>query len=107
MTYGDFKVLTGTATSDKILRDKAFGIAKNPKYHRYQRGPASTTFKFFHKKTSATGARSEILATRNKFAGSDIKNENMSDQQLAEEFHKPVIRKFQKRKVHSSYIDNI
>ena len=47
MTYGDFKVLTGTATSDKILRDKAFDIPKNPKYHRYQRGLASTTFKFF------------------------------------------------------------
>ena len=31
----------------------------------------------------------------------------MSDQQLAEELHKPIIRKFKKRKVHSSFIDNI
>ena len=39
--------------------------------------------------------------------GSGIKNENMSDQQLAEELHKPVIRKFKKRKVHPTFIDNI
>ena len=43
----------------------------------------------------------------NKFTGSGIKNENMSDQQLTEELHKPVIRKFEKRKVHSPFIDNI
>ena len=48
-------------------------------------------YKFFDKKTS----------------GSSIKNENMSDQQLAEELHKPVIRKFSKRKVHSPFIDII
>ena len=48
-------------------------------------------YKFFDKKTS----------------GSSIKNENMSDQQLAEELHKPVIRKFRKRKVHSPFIDII
>ena len=31
----------------------------------------------------------------------------MPDQQLAEELHKPIIRKFKKSKVHSSFIDNI
>ena len=31
----------------------------------------------------------------------------MSDQQLAEELHKPIIRKFNKRKVESSFIDYI
>ena len=31
----------------------------------------------------------------------------MSDQQLAEELHKPIIRKFHKRKVQSLFIDNI
>ena len=36
--YGDFKDLTKITTSDKILRDKAFNIAKNPQYDRYQRG---------------------------------------------------------------------
>ena len=43
----------------------------------------------------------------NKTSGSGIKNENMSDQQLAEELHKPVITKFGNRKVHSLFIDNI
>ena len=55
-------------------------------------------YKFFYEKTFATCAWSEILATRNKFAGSGIKNENMSYQQLAEELHKPIIRNFKKKK---------
>ena len=38
---------------------------------------------------------------------SAIKNENMTDQQLAEELHKPILRKFEKRKLHLSFIDNI
>ena len=42
-----------------------------------------------------------------KSSGSGIKNENMSDQQLSEELHKQIIRKFEKRKVHSTFIDNI
>ena len=41
MAYGDFKDLARRTTSDKILRDKAFNIAKNPKYDGYQRGFAS------------------------------------------------------------------
>ena len=48
-------------------------------------------YKFFDKKSS----------------GSGIKNANMSDQQLAEELRKPIIRTFNKRKVHSNFIDNI
>ena len=39
-------------------------------------------------------------------SGSSIKNENISNQELAKELHKPI-RKFQKRKVQSSLIDNI
>ena len=39
MVYGDFKDLTERTAFDKILRDKAFNIAKNWKYDRYQRGP--------------------------------------------------------------------
>ena len=42
-----------------------------------------------------------------KTSGGDVKSEIMSDQELAEELHKPNIRKFEKRKVHSSFIDNI
>ena len=91
MTYGDFKDLTRRTASDKILRDKTFNIAKNPKYDGYQRGLASMFFKFFYTKTS----------------GSDIKNKIIFNKELAEELHKPIIRKFKIRKVHSTFIDNI
>ena len=50
MVYGDFKDLTTRTASDKILRDKAFNIAKNPKYGRYQRGLSSMLYKYFDKK---------------------------------------------------------
>ena len=49
MAYGDFKDLARKTASDKILRDKAFNIAKNPKYDGYQRGLASIIYKFFNK----------------------------------------------------------
>ena len=62
---------------------------------------------FFDKK-SASLARSETLATRDKSAsGSGIKNENMSNKDLAEELHMPIIRKSKKRKVYPSFIDKI
>ena len=41
MAYGDFKDLTRRIASDKVLRDKAINIAKNPKYDRYRKGLAS------------------------------------------------------------------
>ena len=47
MAYGDFKDLALRTASDKILRDKAFNIAKSPKYDGYQRGLASMVYKFF------------------------------------------------------------
>ena len=75
--------------SDKVLRDEAFKIATNPKYDDYQRGLASMIYKFFDKKSSGNG-----------FA-------NKPNYQLAEELHKPIIKKFKKRKVYSSFRDNI
>ena len=51
MAYGDFKDIKRRTTSDKILRDKAFDIAKNPKYDGYQKGLASMIYKFFDKKS--------------------------------------------------------
>ena len=47
--------------------------------------------KFFDKKSKGTG----------------IKNEIKQNQQLADELHKPIIREFKKRKVYSSFKDNI
>ena len=76
---------------DKVLKDKAFAIASNPKYDGYQRGLASMVYKFFDKKSKGAG----------------IKNEIKENQQLANELHKPILRKFKKRKVYSSFKDNI
>ena len=50
---GDFKDLKKRTASDKSLRDKAFNIAKNPKYDGYQRGLASMVYKFFDKKSAS------------------------------------------------------
>ena len=89
------------------MRDETFNIAKNPKYDEYKRGLASVVNKSFDQKTTGgatTFALSEILATQNK---SEIKNEIVSIKDLAEALHKSVIRKFEKRKVHSPFIDNI
>ena len=41
MSYGDFKDLNRRTFPDKVLRDKAFDIAKDPKYYGYLRGLAS------------------------------------------------------------------
>ena len=49
MAYGDFKDLKRRLASDKVLRDKTFNIAKNPKYDGYQRGLASMVYKFLIK----------------------------------------------------------
>ena len=49
MAYGDFKDLTRRTASDKILSDKVFNIAKNPKYDRFQRELDSLVYKFLIK----------------------------------------------------------
>ena len=50
MTYGDFKYLPRRTSSNKILCDKAFNIAKKPKYNVYQRDIVSMFYKLFDKK---------------------------------------------------------
>ena len=50
MVNEDFEDLTRRAVSDKILHDKAFNIAKNPKYDGYQRCIALMVYTFFNKK---------------------------------------------------------
>ena len=80
MAYGDFKDLERRTVSDKLLGDKAFNIAKNPKYDGYQRGLASMVYKFFDKKSP----------------GSDVNMPLKFNEQLAKESHKPIIRNFKK-----------
>ena len=90
MAYGDFKGLAKKTATDKVLTDKAFKIASDQKYDGYQRGLASMVYKFFDKKSQGKG-----LAN------------NKENVQLANELYKPIIKKFKKRKVYSSFRDNI
>ena len=93
--YSDSKDLTKRTVANKILKIRAFNIAKDPKYDRYQRGLASMVYKFFDKKSKGSGA---------KHVNTKLTTQN---QQLAEELHKSIIRKFEKRKVHAAFTDNI
>ena len=55
MAYGDFKDFKKRTAADKVLKDKAFNFAKNPKYDGYQRELASMVYNFFDKKTKGSG----------------------------------------------------
>ena len=89
MAYGKSKDLVKRTQLDKVLRDKAFKIASDPKYDGYLRGLASMVYRFFDKKSKGSGITNEF------------------NYQLANELHKPIIKKFKKRKVYSSFKDNI
>ena len=82
------------------MRDKAFNIAKNPKYDGYQRELASKIYKFFDKKSKGSG----ITMLANKSA---VNIKVKPSKQLAQELHKPIIRNFKKRKVYSGFKDNM
>ena len=60
MAYGDFKDLARRTASDKVLRDNAFNIAKNPKYDGYQRGIPSMVYSFFDKKSKGSDFNIEV-----------------------------------------------
>ena len=98
MAYGDFKASAKRTVADKVLTDKAFKIATDQKYDGYQRGLASMVYKFFDKKSQGSG---RPLSSASQLAS------NEKNIQLADELHKPIIRKLKKRKVHSSFRDNI
>ena len=83
--YGKSKDLVKRRQSDKVLKEKAFKTASNPKYDDYQRGLASTICKFFERK----------FVSLNKSSGSGVVN--VPNYQLANELHKLIIRKFKKR----------
>ena len=90
IAYGDFKDLPKRAAADKVLKDNAFKITRDQKYDGYQRGLGSMVYKFFDKKSQGKG-----LANYKEKV------------QLANELHKPIIKKFNKRKVYSSFKGNI
>ena len=96
--YVDNKDLINTTKADKVLRDKAYNIASNPEYDGYQRGLASMVYKFFDKKSMGSGTAKPSSLER------IVKDSSLI---LADELHKPVIRKFNKRKVYSQFKGNI
>ena len=82
--------MTKRTAADKILGDKTLNIAKNLKYDGCKRGLASMVYKLFDKKTKGSGVKSIP-----------------QNEQLAEELHKPIVKKFKKRKVYSAFKDII
>ena len=76
MAYGKSKDLVKRIQSNKVLKNKAFKIASDPKYEVYQRGLALMFYKLFDKKSSGSGVA------------------NKPNCQLANELHKPIIKKF-------------
>ena len=88
MAYSKSKDLAERTQSDKVLRNKTFRIASDPKYDVYEKGLASMVYKFFDKKSS----------------GSGIVNE--PNYQLENELHKPIIRKL-KKKTFIHHLDTI
>ena len=96
----DHKDLINRTKSDKVLRGQAYDIASDPIYDGYQRGLASMVYKLFDKKSTAkpTAEPSSLERMGSGIASSSI---------LANELHKPVVKKFNKRKVYSQFKDNI
>ena len=85
-TYSDREDLSKRTISDKILKDKAYEITRNHGYGGYQGALASVVFKFFFDKKIWSGVS--------------------LNEQLAEELHEPVMKKFRRRKVHTRFEDN-
>ena len=93
--YAKYKDVENRLISDQKLRNSAFDIASNPKHDGYQRDLASMVYKCLTRKL--------LHSTMSGMSGKGIKNNKI----LAEELHKPVIKNFNKRKVHSQYKDYI
>ena len=87
MAYGKSKDLAKRTQSDKVLRDKAFKIASDPKYDGYQRGLVSMVYKFFDKKSSGSNVDSSLA---NKSA-------TEPNYKLANELHRQITKKFKRK----------
>ena len=76
MAEGDFKALNKKTADDKVLPDKAFNIAKDRKYDRYQRGLVSMVYKLFDKKTSGGTVNNELAEELHKKLLENLIKEN-------------------------------
>ena len=102
--YAKCKDVESRLISDHKLRNSAYDIASNPKYDGYQRGLASMVYNFFDSKVAPLDKKTMSGKGNTK----DSSLERMGNNKiLAEELHKPVIKKLNKRKVYSQFRDNI
>ena len=77
MAYEDFKDLNRRTAANKVLRDKVFNIAKNPKYDGYQHGLLSMVYNFFDKKET-------VSLVDKPASGGTVKNKIISNKELPE-----------------------
>ena len=105
--YANHKGLINRTKADKVLKDKAYNIGSNPKYDGYLRGLASMVYKFFDKKSIGSGTAGSTAGPRSLERSSLNRTAEPNSLILADELHKPVIKKFNKRKVYSQFKDNI
>ena len=66
MAYGKSKYLVKRTQSDKVLKDKAFKTASDPKYDGYQSGLASMVYRFFDKKSICLINLVEVVSLMNQ-----------------------------------------
>ena len=91
--YAKYKDSVNRKQSDIVLKNKALRIATDPKVDGYQRSLAAMVYKFFNERT--------------KGLGMNFVKHSLNNLQLAEELHKSIVRNFKRRKVYSSFKDNI
>ena len=91
--YAKYNNRLNRKKSDVVLKKKALKIAMDPKVNVYQRGLASMFYKFFNEITKGSGLKYNKKLNENKI--------------LAEELHELIIKNFKRRKVYSTFKDNI
>ena len=92
-TYTKYKDRLNREQSDIVLKNKALKIATDPRVNGYQRRLASMVYKFFNEVTKGSGI--------------NLQANSLNNETLAEELHQPIIKNFKRRKVYSSFKDNI
>ena len=96
VAYAKYKDVENRLKSDQKLRNSAYDVASNPKYDGYQRGLASIVYKFFDSKVAPLDKKT--MSGKGNAKHSSLERTKEVNRILAEELHKPVIKKFNKEK---------
>ena len=91
--YPKYKDRLNGKQSDIVLKNKTLKIATDPRVNGYERGLAPMVYKFFNKRTKGSGI--------------NLQTHSLNNEVLAAKLHKPIIKNFKRRKVYSSFKDNI